>query len=379
VKIIDQMKMLEELSGQYFSISTLHSYFDKLYSERYLFSISEFKTELLICRQDLHDKKGIAEDKLDKLCEANDELVKYYKLFGLSSSRDLFRYFNQVCRKSILGHIDPDVEHFDMISAVVVLHVDAVGNHECQHDIDEECAAILADFRGTLLKENDETFGRHSRLKELIRTLELDSGYLDYIDNSEIELLEYCIQAEKTTAIILADLEADQEWSKAFVHWLNCCEIITSRTVFCMKKVKGKKVEYTKTSFLLVFDDEPDVVRQSLSALKGSDAYVESLVFKIHKSGIDNSVINNLEEDVLPDVQDENNKQEAVDSTSKTIRVNSESIDRFVAQVGEMVLQRNMMSHAIHDKDIDQVIKPKYFFMILLIRSQGFVNSHWQF
>jgi two-component system, chemotaxis family, sensor kinase CheA len=350
VKLVEQIHMLEKLTAHEFSLAALYDNFNKLFASDYEQALQAFTAEIKHCRKEIVDTQHISASALSSLCEVNDALVNYFRIFDFTGSADLFRYFNQVCRKAIIGNIAPDIEIFEMIDGIVAAHTTAVGDPGRQIIVDDNAVNELNIFRERLTRKQDDGFHRSERIAALTTLLNLDPDYMDYVENSEIELLEYCVKENKHIAIMIVDIEANQEWSIRFLHWLNQFEMITSRTVHCHKEIDGKKREYTKTSFLIVFDDAEDVVRKSLAELGETDLYVDEFSFRY-------PVISLPDEDAQTGSKVSAANAAAEVDSSKTIRVNSDSIDRFVSQVGEMVLQRNMLSHALADYDINITLK----------------------
>jgi two-component system, chemotaxis family, sensor kinase CheA len=350
IKLVEQIHTLEKLTLHAFSLAALYDNFNKLFASDYEQVLQSFITEIRQCHQEINNTQGISAASLSSLCEANDTLVNYFRIFDFTGSADLFRYFNQVCRKAIIGNIAPDIDIFNMIEAIVSEHAVAAGDPAGQHIVDDNAVIELNNFRDRLTQKQDDGFHRSERVATLTTLLNLDPDYMDYVENSEIELLEYCVKENKHIAIMIVDIEANQEWSIRFLHWLNQFEMITSRTVHCHKEINGKQREYTKTSFLLVFDEVEEVVRKSFAELGDVDLYVDEFSFRYpcHAASDEDTQAGNkvAASNTVADVD-----------SSKTIRVNSDSIDRFVSQVGEMVLQRNMLSHALGDYDINITLK----------------------
>jgi chemotaxis protein histidine kinase CheA len=199
---------------------------------------------------------------------------------------------------------------------------------------------------------------------EFLENYGIKPHFMELLTAVNIHDLRKSIDEGNDVYEIVADLDGDMTVTQAFVGWMQeNGQSITSRTVF-----DGD--EKTKFDFLYVSSLSPaDAKKQieditadkSLLALTSiHDGASEEVVAPVASEKVEESVKTAATEEkevVAPSVEAKKPAEKAKPSKAKTnttIRVESETLDRFMNQLGELVLARGMLTHAILGLDIQE-------------------------
>lgn len=361
--LMEQVNAVEKLADYRFALVDIYDAVDTLFGEDFSANLAKVENGILHCQHELLDTRQIDSAHLGELCDSVDKLAKHFSILNLCGSTDLFRYFSQACRKAMVSDYTVDAAVFSLIHSFVLAHGEAVSEPLRQQSVDQDCKAAFRQFRNLLDRRQDDGFHRYERIAELTTLLDLEPDFMDYVENTEIELLENCIREHKNIAVLVVDIESNPVWSAGFIQWLNQHELITSRTVYSQKTVAGKTVEHTKSSFLVAFDDTEDVIAAAIDRLGDGQSCVDELSFRFptqsykHTRATSAPVAVTAAAADLTDAAIQIERRTGDGDSGKTLRVNSDAIDSFVSQVGEMVLHRNMLSHVLADSRVAQMLK----------------------
>jgi len=351
--VLAQFKVINRLTHQDFEAINLHESMCVLFQEHYVASNSVLHSALLSCESLSRTNNAVSNDEYTALISAVEDAANFYMLFQLFNTQDLLLYIVQVLKKIQLNQAPSSVLRINDTLCLIKDCEAEFNNFTKLMELDRQAKSLLEAYRNIVGQTIDEGFHRVDRIAAITSQLNIEPDFLDYADNGEIEFLEFSLKEEKTIVLITVDLEADQQWSLGFIEWLNQYELVTSRTVLCSKESGDSIVEYTKTAFLMVFEQDASVVLDQIKQLDPDSHYIEEA-----------QLVNRDENESVPQAKHLQNKAvkafegntSAESEANKTIRVSSEYIDRFVSRVGEMVLQRNMLNHAMQQGNFSNVI-----------------------
>ncbi|NRB39036.1 MAG: Hpt domain-containing protein [Pseudomonadales bacterium] len=353
VSLMEQLNTLEHVSEQSFSLTALYDYFFQRYNSDAKLCIHKFQTEIdkILTLNNGHDT--VDSPLWQAFILQQDDVIKYMKLFGLQHCSHLYQYHKQLLLKQLIKKQGLNGDQLQGLLQHVQCLLLAMQDIDELRQMDEKTTGSLQSFRQQMF--DDEK--RHSRINRFTQLLKLDECCLDYVSNKMLDIIQEKTQLKQCFCEITVNMEKNRGWARDFFHWAEQTQIVTSRTVLCdIDDDDAEKGQYSLTSFLLFIDDNETSILASIKAMDADNRYIIHTEIIQYQDSI-NHVIESksvlLEEQAA--IQNSAVVPQDTELTSaKTIRINSDVIDRFVSQVGEMVLQRNTVNHALSDNIISK-------------------------
>jgi chemotaxis protein histidine kinase CheA len=283
--------------------------------------------------------------KPDAALAASEDAQALLALHGLPASVRLFAYMTQLLRDATRRTLALNQTMLDTLRVAAALPADMPPGAD-------EDAPYVAMAEQTLerLREAARTASEGDDRRQLLGTLSerlaLRPETLDTLTPAAVQQLKQAVEGGKVVVEVEADMESVPDGGAEFVAWLSAAgTLISNHTVFHRETSGAGEVESTRLRFLAALDCPLAEARRALGELDPQRRW-----FDLHVCAAPDAPAAAAVSGDEPAAQ--GSAAPARGAGSATLRIDSTTLDRFVNRVGEMVMLRNMLSHALNDEDL---------------------------
>lgn len=278
-----------------------------------------------------------------------DRAVNLALLLRLTETVALLRTMTQVLRELARGGVEPANELNEFLELAAAIPAE-IGPGQAE---DAAYQAMCAQLRENLQRaaanrvHGNDAAGRSARIR---RRIDIAAEVLDTLTAGALDLLEAAIDRDETIVEIEADLEATPDFGQEFVGWLSRNgTLVSNHTVFHRETAGGIHTETTRLRFVAALRVSPEEARLMLGDLDPQRRYFDLRhCVRLDAAEAPATAAQPAREAAAAPVA----ATPAAAATASTLRIDSGALDRFVDRVGEMVMLRNMQTHALHRDDL---------------------------
>lgn len=278
-----------------------------------------------------------------------DEVLTYAILLQLPHTTRLLRMAAQIMRDMARGSVELDNALTEQLIIATGLPSELLGGLDedatyitlCMQ-LQESLQQVAASVAG-----GREVAGQLARIKEQI---DIRQEVLDTLLPRAVQQLQEAIARHETIVEIEADMESTTDFGEEFVVWLsNAGTLISNHTVFHQESAGGAHNESTRLRFLAALPLSLEEIKQALGELDPERHYFDLHPCSYHRAY---RQATSPAPDQARTPAEPGPAAPAPAASTATLRIDSATLDQFVNRVGEMVMLRNMMSHALYTEDI---------------------------
>lgn len=261
-------------------------------------------------------------------------------LLHLEQTAMLMRFVAQILRDVMRDMLPLTAELAELLDIASGLSLELVVDSREDAPYAAMCAQLVDRLKDQVLATGRDA-SRLARLAALQQKTRIDASTLEALTPRSLELLESAVAAGDAVVEIDADLEAADDAGEGFVAWLSAAgRIVSSTTIFS----NGASVqEPTRLRFLVALAMPPEEIRLQLGRHDPDRRWLRLR----HCDELPGSG-----DDAVAGAKPQVSQASGAAFAGGTLRIDSAMLDRFVSRVGEMVMLRNMLSHAIEDDDM---------------------------
>lgn len=269
------------------------------------------------------------------------------QVLALPRTARLMRAAAQVLREVARGAVSLSHELADLLLVAASLPAELHDGIEEDAPYDAMCSQVLERLQAvaaSLTRGSD----LEARCQRVAGRVGIRPDVLDTLLLPAVELLEGALDRDDTVFEVEADLESAPDSGEAFVAWLSRIgTIISNHTVFYRETTGGTHRQSTRLRFLASSRAPLSEIRQALGDMDPDHRLFDLQVCE-RKGEAAATPASAAVAATKPAVA--TGATTAAGSAS-TLRIDSATLDRFVNRVGEMVMLRNMMAHALGGED----------------------------
>ena len=265
----------------------------------------------------------------------------YASLFGFHQLKLFYRYTLQTLRSIRRGDIPDKIAAFYALRqafdfpAAEQLH--AGETTEFRESLQKRQADLNVGITHSLYSAG------HDHAREIIAgILEIERASLDLLMPGSLIALHDIVQAGKPLFDVAINLDSDQTLVDQMIQVLTeNTQVLHNRSIYDQKTGDF----FTCLSFLVASDTDIATVITALKSVNANGEHFRCKPLRYLKD-ISSAAPANKSQDTQP-------SQGKTASINATLRIDSTALDNLVTQVGEMIMIRNMMAHALHDSHIE--------------------------
>ncbi|MDF2447111.1 MAG: cheA [Moraxellaceae bacterium] len=283
------------------------------------------------------------ESQLPAAIDALESLLRQARLLRLVHSTRLLRFSLQLLREFRRGILAPSRALAEMLQVAAVLPAELLDGLEEDAPYEAMCAQVDEKLQQLTAREVQ---GREmpQRCEDLRRALDISADTLALLQREGMDRLEAAVARRETVAEICADPETAADAGRHFMDWLT-----TNGTLLGSHTLPAG----AGLSFLVATPLSFAALSAALDHLEPrprqlSLRHCAPLAEAPAASPARPAALAPAE----PDTEAVRPAAGANGGTTSTLRVDSGAVDAFVNRIGEMVMLRNMMSHALQQEDI---------------------------
>jgi len=274
-----------------------------------------------------------------------DDVLTQTLLLHLPHTTRLLRMAAQIMRDMARGSVEFDDELAERLIIATGLPSELLGGF----DEDATYIALCVQLQESLqqvaasVAGGREVAGLHARIQQQI---DIRQEVLDTLLPRAVQQLQAAIVRHETIVEIEADMESTTDFGEEFVAWLsNAGTLISNHTVFHQESAGGAYNQSTRLRFLAALPLSLEDIKQALGELDPERHY-----FDLHPCAY--RQVTSRAPDLAHTLAESGHAAPTPVASTATLRIDSATLDQFVNRVGEMVMLRNMMSHALSTDDI---------------------------
>ena len=326
-EMLDRLLIIDEIANIDELVSTSRKEMIDLYGDQFQEELKTLITLINVVSKKISSKEITTEDSENLLRELT-RIKLFPKSFGFTALYEYINYFYQYTRLVTSGENEPDIYLKNIELLTTPLNLFSLSDYN-DDEFNQAIESLIDIYHETSVEVPEDReaalMAEYSWFKEL--NSRESASIINAIDNG-MSVIE-----------IYADLEADREFSNLFSEKIyKCVEVVTNLS----------------TPEELSFSN--NIVPTILIIAVGNEHSITELVDQIDSSSslhivkINNEVISQEVSGSVSDV--ESNTVKSIN----TLRVESNRLDNFVSQVGEMVMLRNVTSSIVNDEEIIKMI-----------------------
>ncbi len=349
--ILDRLQTIEHLYQADCGSAALHTLFlDALFPD---FAQSSGRLEFILDAMEEHS----ADENPILQCETLlHSLSIYASLFGFHQLKNFYRYTLQTIRSIRRGDIPDRKSAFYALRqafdfpAAEQLH--AGETPAFRENLQQRQADLNVGIAQSLYSAGHD----HAR-ETIANILEIDNITLDLLMPGSLTELYSLVQAGKPLSDIVLDMDCDPALMDRLIQTITeTASIIHNRSVFnespALHKdlaLNPKNNDFTSSFCFLVAPtgDHASLVT-ALNSIDTHGTYFRANALRYRNDIVAQSAT------AKPTPAPVTQPRPA--TLNATLRIESQTLDNLVTQVGEMIMIRNMMAHAIHDPHIDETL-----------------------
>lgn len=278
-----------------------------------------------------------------------ETLLLQSRLMRLPHSVRLLRQALQLLREIDRGHLPAAGALVGLLPVAVALPGELLEGLEEDEPYHVMCAQLEDKLeQAALRKQQGEDLAE--RCAAVRERFDVSAATLAALDAGALDRLEAAIGRHETLVEIEADMESASDAGRALIDWLR-----SSGTLVSNHSVYAPGDAATVSLRFLVALPMPFVaVSEALAALEPQPAtlMLHHCVGRDAVAAAPEAAIAAAPARPAAASGNGNGNSAAASSTNGTLRVDSVAVDAFVNRVGEMVMLRNMMSHALNQDDL---------------------------
>ena len=317
-------------------------------------TISEFNITLNNI-EPLNESKNL--DELIILKEHINELKSLFKIINIKSGLKLINFISLITSEWEYKERPVFEETIELIinSIYTLQQILKTNDIKQKEKLEINSAESIIDLKRKLYlyseKKGKESVC-HNLMKIVSNNFNISNEIKEILSFNNLQTLYDCTENKKYVCEIQADLDAAKDIGLNFVEWIKRnADIISNRIVFADFTTSYCALYDSKFyKFLLVFEISEQQVKMKLGEL---DPSVE--IFKIKKCCKYIPYTELKEKSEIKSKEQFNESAEAGLSTD-VIRIKGENLDKFLNQIGEMVMLRGMLAHALYDETLSNSI-----------------------
>ena len=333
--ILDRLEIIESLYNVDCGSSALHAFFlDALFPD---FAQSSGRLEFIL---DEMEEKTHDEDIIIQCETLLKALSMYASLFGFHQLKIFYRYTLQTIRSIRRGDIPDRKAAFYALRlafdfpAAEQLHA---GETSAFREMLETRQADL----NVGIAQSLYSAGHDYSREHITQLIEIDSAILDLLMPASLAEFTAIAEARKPLFEIVIDMDCDPVVMDNIINTLTAsATIIHNRSIFDQPNSPFS----SSLSFLVAADNTDTSVADALIRLDANHLCHSCTALRYHSETPALTASKPLE------------KHAASTANNTTLRIESETLDNLVTQVGEMIMIRNRMSHTIHDPLIEHTL-----------------------
>lgn len=279
----------------------------------------------------------VEQETIDKA----DALVYLCRLIGYEASAGVMAMARQALRDIARGGLQADLELVEMVRIGVALAMDVCGEPSEPEHYQIMCQETVEEFRHVLSGDGG---GKTTiaKLQEIRNQLEIGQDYLELLTPRAVADLHRAVSRHAELVEIEADLETQPELGEQFVLWLSeHGHVISNRTIFHRQRLGDREMESARLRFLVEMLVPGSELKTVLGSLDPSRR-----LFELHGCRYKDD-IEAVGEPGSDEARQQAQAMPSPGASIETVRVDSETLDGFLARVGEMVSLRNMVTHSL--------------------------------
>lgn len=256
--------------------------------------------------------------------------IQWSIIAGLPGSAQLLRLCRQVLRQygreyRILGQ--QTVELISACFSIVSEQLETGPEDELFLSLVQQTTESLHQS----ISDQETASSLRERLEEAARQLRETPELLETLTESSSEHLINALERGDHIAEIDADLEEDRILAEKLAQWLSeRAEVIDSRTVFVGGTRDGEG-EKTRVRFLVAYAGNANELISSLEHMDPAGKYLKLFPCSFKK----------------PESDQAGTETAATGRKSDSIRIDSERLDVFVSEIGQLMMLQNMLNHSL--------------------------------
>jgi len=326
-EVLDRLLIIQEITNIDELVSTCRKEIIEHYGDQFQDELNSLITLINKDSKKISSKEITSEDS-ENLLRKLTGIKLFPKSFGFTALYEYINYFYQYTRLITSGENEPDIYLKNIKLLTTPLTSFSLPDYN-DDDFNQAIESLIDVYHETSVEvpesREEALMAEYSWFKEL-NSRECAS-IINAIDNG-MSVIE-----------IYADLETDREFSNLFYENIyTSVEVITSLST---TEELSFSTNFVPTILIIAVGNERSITEM----IDQIDSSSRLHVVKINNEEIAQEVISSVSE-----------QEESTVTNINTLRVESNRLDNFVSQVGEMVMLRNVTSSIVNDEEILKMI-----------------------